>query len=49
MIADILKLVQRIELKALDLFTWNEEKARMIEELYIERELVQSKLNSEED
>jgi hypothetical protein len=35
-----MKLVQRIEVKALEFYTWNEEKARLIEELYLERELV---------
>jgi hypothetical protein len=38
-----------MEVKALEFFTWNEEKARTIEEMYIERELIQSKLNSEEE
>lgn len=44
----MMKLIQRIELKANDFIYWNEEKAKQIDEMLLERELVQSKIASEE-
>jgi hypothetical protein len=43
-----MKLIQRIEIKANEFMFWNEEKAKQIDEMLLERELVQSKIASED-